>query len=237
MRRVLVGTPSHSGAVDVYYAHSIGESIRLCVQRAIDLRPVYMAYDSLVQNARNDIVALAIEHKFDDLIFIDADQEWNPEWIPALLNYPVDCVGSAVRKKTDQAELYNVRARGGAHSFTKHPTSPILTTPDMALGCGFLRLSLRAVQALWDSSEPYTAYQRQTESRWIFDVRPIKAPGKAIAELNGEDTIVSDKLRALGIETWLDPAMTCGHVGVKKYEGDFAAWLAKLQAETPLPAA
>lgn len=235
MRRVLVGTPSHTGVVDVHFAHSIGESIRLCERSDVDLRTLYISLDSLIQNARNDIVAAAIEHDFDDLFFIDADQEWDPQWILTLLGYPVDCVGSAVRKKTDREELYNVRARGGPHSFVQHITAPIISSPDMALGCGFLRLSRRALQALWNSSSPYTAYQSPKKpARWIFDIRPLPSSDpNRIHELNGEDTIVSDKLRALGFDTWLDPNMTCGHIGTKKYTGDFLAWLAKLQAETP----
>ena len=104
-----------------------------------------------MQNSRNDLVKLAIEHDFDDLVFIDADQDWQPEWLFKLLSYPVDCVGGTVRKKTDTVESYNV----------KSDTWPIPVDPrDGAwvvdgLGAGFLRLSKRALRLLWDNSEPY----------------------------------------------------------------------------------
>lgn len=225
--RVLIGTPSLTGALDVWYVHSHNQTIRLCIQLGIDLRELYLCYDSIVQNARNDIVKAALDNGFDDLIFIDADQEWDPAWVPKLLSYPVDCVGAAVRKKTDQAELYNVRAEGGPHSFMPGPDG-LLTSPDMALGCGFLRFSRRALQVLWDNSEPYEVWgSGKGQSRWIFDIRPKDG------HLIGEDTHVSDKLRAHGIQTYVDPAMTCGHIGMKKYTGDFAKWLAGLQAATP----
>ena len=42
---------------------------------------------------------------------------------------------------------------------------------------------------------------------------------------------VSAKLRSLGIETYLDPSMTCGHIGMKKYVGNFADWLSRMQVE------
>ena len=223
MRRVLLGTPSHDGKVDVYYAHSLAESVRLCSRKDIDLRPLFMAYDSIVQNARNDIVALAVRNDFDDLIFADADQEWRPEWIPKLLSYPVDCVGAAVRKKSDREELYNVRASKGAISFVPHQSAPILTAYEMALGCGFLRLSKKALQVLWNSSEEYTVFRGKEQSRWIFDIRPVNGV------LTGEDTMMNFKLAKHGIATWVDPHMTCGHVGVKKYDGDFASYLARLR--------
>jgi|SRR3990167_1997732 len=225
MRRVILGTPSHDGKVDVYYAHSLVESVRLCSRINIDLRPLFLAYDSMLQNVRNDLVAAAVKFGFDDLIFADADQGWNPEWIPKLLSYPVDCVGAAVVKKTDKEELYNVRTTGGPLSFTTHETAPILTAQDMALGCGFIRLSKKAFTALWDNAEEYVGYKGKEPSRWIFDIRPVNG------ELVGEDVLMSDKLRKLGIATWVDPHMTCSHIGVKKYDGDFASYLAKLRIQ------
>lgn len=222
IRRVLLGTPALDGYLNCYYVHSAEETLRLCLQRGIDLRTLRIAYDSILPNARNDILAAAVQHEFDDLIFADADQDWLPEWIPTLLNYPVDCIGAAVRKKTDKAELYNVRARGGASSLVRHPSHPILSAPDMALGCGLLRLSRRALLALWETAEEYRVWGNDKPlSRWVFDHRPVNG------ELIGEDTMVSDKLRALGIQTWVDPAMTSGHTGDKRYTGDFQEWLAK----------
>lgn len=224
-RRVLIGTPAHTGVVDVYYTLSLTGTLRLCIQKGIDMREIFLAYDALVQNARNDLVKIALEHGFDDLIFIDADQAWEPEWVLRLLNYPVDCVGAAVRKKTDQEELYNVRARGGPDSIVTDQKTGLMTAPDMALGTGFLRLSSRALQVLWDNSEKYTGFQNKPQSAWIFDVRPVNG------ELVGEDTCMSDKLRQHGIQTWLAPGMTCAHIGPKKYVGDFDAWLAKARSK------
>ena len=68
-----------------------------------------MSYDSLVQRARNDLVRLALEDKFDDLIFMDSDQEWNPEWIFKLLEYKEDVIGGTVVKKSDKP-VFNVKA-------------------------------------------------------------------------------------------------------------------------------
>ena len=222
-RKVLIGTPAHDGRVDVWYVHSLMATARLCMAKGIDMREIYVTLDSLVQNARNDLVRFAIHGGFDDLIFIDSDQDWNAEWVPKLLSYPVDCVGAAVIKKSDSQELYNVRTSGGAGSFVQDANG-LWTSPDMALGCGFIRFSRRALQALWDSSEEYVVAGKE-KSRWIFDIRPVNG------RLVGEDVMVSDKLRSLGIQTYLDPAMTCGHVGPKKWTGDFASYINKMRSE------
>ena len=219
MRRVLIGTPAHDGRVDVWYANSLAGTIRLCMREGVDLREVYMSYDSIVQNARNDLVKVALESGFDDLVFIDSDQDWKPEWLLKLLDYPVDCVGAAVRKKTDAQELYNVKSE------TLHIPVDMRTGLLMvdSLGCGFIRFSRKALQILWDNSEEYCVFGKE-KSRWIFDIRPVNGV------LVGEDTMVSMKLKAHGIQTYLDQHMTCGHIGPKKWTGDFADWLKRAQA-------
>lgn len=200
------------------------------MEAGIYQREIFLAYDSIIQNARNDLVRMAVKHDFDDLVYIDGDEEWRPEWLLRLLAHKVDVVGYPVRKKTDEAELYNV----------KYPNFDIpvdattgLLMPE-SVGTGFLRLSRKALRALWDSSEPYRVLGQEEESRWIFDIRPVNG------FLVGEDTLLSSKLRALGFQTYLDASITCAHIGAKKYAGNFAAWLQRAKAthpkEAPLPA-
>jgi hypothetical protein len=224
-RRVLIGTPAYTWSVDVRYAHSLGLTIKLCIEQGIDLRWVFTPGDAIVQSACNDLIAIARESNFDDLIIIGSDQDWEAEWIVRLLSYPVDVVGGAVRKKTDDRELYNVKVLSGIHSFVRHPTHDIITAPDMALGTGFLRLSRKAMDALWDASEKYTIVGRAKPSAWVFDIRPVNG------QLVGEDIHMCHMLRSLGFEVWLDPTMCCGHIGQKRFAGDFGAWLARAQAE------
>lgn len=218
MRRVLIGTPAHDGRVDAVYTFSLLQTLRLALDKGVDLRWLCPPGDAILPNARNEIVRDALAHSFDDLIFIDSDQDWQPEDVFRLLDYRVHCVGAPIRKKCEE-ELYNVRASEGPDSFVKHPIhSNLMSAPGMALGTGFLRLSRRALQLLWDKAEPYQNGNK-APARWIFEARPV------LGRLVGEDTMVSMKLSNLGIQTWLDPTMHVGHMGPKRYAGDFAAWL------------
>ena len=211
-RSVLVGTPSYDGRIDVCYAHSLRMTERQASMRGIDITPVYLSYDALVQRARNDLVQIALEGGFDDLFFIDSDMEWDADWALAILGHDVDVVGATYRKKTDAQELYTAAA-----------TLPIpaeiktgLWLVD-GLGTGFLKLSRKALQALWDSSEEYR--NEGKSCRWIFDVCPVNG------ELVGEDMIVCRKLRELGFNIHLDPTFTPIHIGLKKYFGNFASYV------------
>ena len=223
-RRILIGTPTMDGKVEAEYANCLAETMKLCIQRGIEVYPLFICYESIIQNIRNDIVAVAMKFDFiTDLMWIDADQGWKPEWVPRLLNYPVDVVGGTVRKKTDERELYNVKHTStGPHDIPIDPATGLWIVD--ALGTGFLRMSRRALQVLWDNSEEYRVWEKEP-SRWIFDIRPVNG------SLVGEDVAVSGKLRQYGIQTHLDPSMTCSHIGSKKYVGDFQKWIANMKPD------
>lgn len=211
MRKVLIGTPAHDGRVDVWYANSLVNTVKLSGKYGIEVVPIYMSYDSLVQRARNDLVRLALEEKFDDLIFMDSDQEWDPEWIFSLLNRTEDVVGGAVVKKSDQL-LFNVKA---LKTGLKRDASGLMEVE--AVGTGFLKLSRKALETVWNESAEYT--NEGKKCRMVFDVQLVDG------ELVSEDNVFCRKWRNLGNKVWIDPTMTCNHIGSKKYSGSFLQFL------------
>lgn len=218
--RVMIAVPSHDGRCDVEFAYALAETVRLCTQIGIDVRPVFWPGEALIQRARNELVKIALQAGLSDLIFIDSDQEWKPEWVVQLLRYPVDCVGGAVIKKDEKREHYNVSNPQGL-DIPVDPATGLLRVN--GVGTGFLRLSARAMEALWDASEEYRDDQNE-RNRMMFDVRVVNG------RLVSEDIGMALKLRGAGIETYLDPTITCSHIGRKKFTGDFDAWLYALQS-------
>jgi len=55
MRKVLIGTPSHDGRLDVWYTNSLLNTVRATYETEKDtyVHGIYTSYDSLVQRARN----------------------------------------------------------------------------------------------------------------------------------------------------------------------------------------
>lgn len=212
MKKVLIGTPAHDGSVDVWYCNSLVYSMLAAAQHDIQLVPVYMAYDSLVQRARNDLVRLALEEDFAALVFIDSDQEWDPTWLVSLLAREEDVVGLPVVKKSDMP-AFNVKVIPGA--FTPQENGLLEVA---GVGTGFLKLSRNALQTVWDASEEYTNEGRTC--RMVFDVKVIDG------ELVSEDNVFCRKWAAAGGKVYIDPSMTCNHIGVKKYMGSFQDFLA-----------
>jgi GT2 family glycosyltransferase len=48
-------------------------------------------------------------------------------------------------------------------------------------------------------------------------------------ELYSEDTVLFRKLAQAGFDLWLDPRMTCTHIGTKKFVGSFQEYSKRLQ--------
>jgi len=214
VRKVLIATPAYDGRLDVWYTNALVNTIRVAQANNIYVHPVFMSYDALIQRARNDLFALAVEGEYDDMIFIDSDMEWHPMWIMELLERKEDVVGGTARKKTDDAEIYVAKTS----DLTVHENGLIKCD---GLGTGFVKLSREAFTALWEISPEY---QNEGKTRrMICDVQVVDG------QLYSEDTVLFKKLNDLGFDCWLDPKMTCAHIGTKKFYGDMAGFIQRLK--------
>ena len=213
-RKVLVGSPSYNGCIDVWYANSLMQTIKIAEKRDIEIVPMWVSFDALIQRARNDTIAIAIEQECDDLIWIDTDIEWEPEWFFKLLDYSFDVVGGTYPKKGEKEQ----------YVLSMGPYPNIINSDGLiqvaGLGTGFLKFSRKACQWLWDNSAPYNEPEKDnSHKRWIFDVVVHGA------DLISEDIWVCRRLTDEGgFSIYLDPTMTCAHFGGKKYKGNFLHW-------------
>jgi glycosyltransferase involved in cell wall biosynthesis len=215
MRKVLIGTPAHDGRVDVWFANSLVNTIKLAAKKDVEINPVYMSYDSLVQRARNDLVRLALEENYDDLIFIDSDEEWDPEWIFKLLAFKEEVIGLPVVKKSDLM-MFNIKALPNGLKVQQNGLMEV-----EAVGTGFMKISKPALKKVWGASPEYKNEGRTC--RMVFDVQVVDG------QLVSEDIIFCQKWRSLGGRVFIEPSMTCNHIGVKKYQGNFLDYLKFLQ--------
>jgi len=206
----MIGTPSYDGKVEAHFVASLISSCKLAQNEEIDLIPIFLSYDALVQRARNDLVALALKHEVESLIFIDHDIIFQPEWILKLIQSDKHVIGGTYRKKTDEKEIYPVRIK--EIEFQK---DGLIKTEGIATG--FLKLSRKALSMLWEVSPSYINEGR--ERRMVFDIGIIDGA------LYSEDIIMCEKLKKLGFQIWLDPSMCCGHIGPKIYQGNFTKYL------------
>lgn len=213
MKNILIATPSYDGKLDVWYVNSLLQTLQNSKEKEIKFSPVFMSYDALVQRSRNDLLALAKHNNFEGILWIDSDMAWEPEWAFELIQSGKDIIGlPCIRKSLN--EQYNVKC--DPKNLIKDEDGLIKVE---AVGTGFLYMSKKAIDHLWDQSEPYM--QGDKEHRWVFEV------GVQDKEVIGEDTVMCFKAKDLGV--YINPAHTCSHVGVLKYDGDFDGFIEKVK--------
>jgi glycosyltransferase involved in cell wall biosynthesis len=211
-KKVMIGTPCYDGRIDVWYVNSLTNTIKLAPQYDVEITPMWVSFDALLQRARNDTIHIALETEVDDLIFIDSDIEWQPEWFFKLLEYPHDIVGGTYPKKGDREEYVT-------RQIIKRPITGGSDLIEVdGLGTGFVKLSRRALQYLWKSSKPYIDPKDNKERRMICDV--VIENGSMISE----DINMFNKLVRGGFKVYLDTSMTCNHTGPKKFTGNYSNW-------------
>ena len=214
MRRILIGTPSYDGRIDVWFANSLIETVKRAEKEGIFVHAIYTSYDSLIQRARNSLVKLALDGGYDDLFFIDSDTEWEPDWFFNFLSRPEPVVGGSLIKKTEK-EGYTVKL---INKKLKYSEDKKLIEVD-GVGTGFMKVSRFALEKLWEISEDYTS--EGEKHRMVFDIRVENG------DLISEDYIMCNKWKSLGYKVWLDPTVTCNHIGIKKFKGNFQNFIKK----------
>lgn len=215
MRRVLIGTPSYDGRIDVWFANSLLSTVKMSYEKDVFVHAIYVSYDSLVQRARNSLFKLALEGGYDDLFFIDSDVEWEPEWFFRLLERPEPIVGAPLIKKSDN-ESYTIKILDKKLKWSDDKKLIEVN----GIGTGFMKVSRFAFEKLWEISETYKS-EGETH-RMVCDIKIENG------DLISEDYILCSKWQGLGYKVWADPTITINHIGIKKFKGDFNSFIQKL---------
>lgn len=209
----MIGTPCYDGNVSVEYLHALIGTIALGSAQDVQVLPVHVSFDALIQRARNDLFRYAVESDVTDLVFIDADQAWVPMDVFRLLGHPVDVVGAAVPKKSLTAPDWNVTALPTGIGPAVEGLLAVAS-----VGTGFLRLSRRALNTLWAGSRPYT--DGQHAGRMVCDVSIVAG------QLYSEDRVLCHRW---GGPVWVDPQIAIAHRGAYIYDASLASYLAGIQ--------
>jgi hypothetical protein len=140
-----------------------------------------------------------------------------PEALLAVINAPYDVVGLPYVKKTDEPHQYNLKVTDLSSLV---PDSDGYCRTD-AIGTGFLKISKKAVTALWES-HPDVTFRGKT-------LKAICEYGTTEdGDFVGEDITLCNKLRALGYDIMLNTNYTVSHLGTKQWDGDFREFLKTL---------
>ena len=206
MKRVLIATPCLDGKVDAWFVNSLYESTKLGLANDIMFQPVFLANESILPMARNELLNLAYRERYDVMVFIDDDEEWDPKILLEIVNSPKDVVTVPVVNKGDKKIQYNV------YDVQKEPDTDGYLKIGRC-GTGFLKLSQKVIRDLWESN-PVCEF-RGRPLKYICEYTVIND------SFHGEDIVLCEKIKELGYQIWLNPTHTVTHIGTKKFKGDF----------------
>jgi hypothetical protein len=206
MKKVLIATPCLDGKVDAWFVNSLYESTKLGLKNQIVFQPIFLAYESILPMARNELLNLAYQQKYDSMVFIDDDEEWDAEVLLEIVESPKNIVAVPVVNKGDKKVEYNV------FGLDKKPDTDGYLKIGRC-GTGFLKLSQKVITDLWESNEECEFRGRK--------LKYICEYANANNSFHGEDIILCEKIKELGYTIWLNPKHTVSHIGTKKFKGDF----------------
>lgn len=218
MKRVLVATPCLDGLVQAFYANSLFESLKLGIQNDILLQPVFLAYESILPMARNELLALCYREKYDAMVFIDDDESWSAEYLINILQSDKPVVALPVVNKGDQKINYNVFF----DAITDTDSVDGYIAVDR-VGTGFLKLTYEVVAQLYENEQDAVFRGRILKN--ICEYQVINN------EFVGEDIGLCKKIQDLGYKIWVNPAHTVEHIGSKKFRGNFQKQLSVKQGQ------
>lgn len=209
MKKVLIATPSLDQKVDAYFVHSLCESIKLGLKHDLDIRCVFLANESILPMARNELLSLAYKEKYDSMVFIDDDEYWKEQALIDILLSPKDVVSVPVVNKADSGTSYNVWLK---ENYVQDADGYIEIEK---CGTGFLKLSRQVIEDLWISNTELVFRNKKIKNICEYTYEN--------GEFVGEDITLSNKITELGYTIWLNPSHTVSHIGNKMYKGNFAS--------------
>lgn len=209
-KRVLIATPCLDQKVDAYFVHSLCESIKLGMKHNLDIKCVFLANESILPMARNELLNLSYQEQYDITVFIDDDEYWDEQVLIDICLSDKDVITVPVVNKSDKEIGYNIWLP---------PETERVVDPDDGYiqveksGTGFLKLSKKIISDLWNSNEK--VFFRNKELRNICE---YKCENGGFV---GEDITLSKKIREIGYPIWCNPHHTVSHIGNKMYNGNF----------------
>lgn len=210
MKRVLIATPCLDQKVDAYFVHSLCESIKLGIKNNFDIRCIFLANESILPMARNELLNLSYQEKYDITVFIDDDEYWNPDALIDILKSPKDVVCIPVVNKGDKQLAYNVYFKDKNNIESDNNDNYLIAD---RVGTGFLKMSKKVVTDLWESNTELNFRAKKLKN--ICEYTYVNG------DFVGEDITLSTKIKELGYTIWVYPKHTVSHIGNKMYKGNF----------------
>ncbi len=247
-RKLFVCTPCYGGMCLGLYTKACLDLQSTCLQHGIECRFSFIFNESLITRARNYLVDEFLRSGCTHLLFIDADIQFNPQDILALLALDYDVAGGPYPKKSINWNNVANAFRRNVNNPNFNPSALDSVTGDfvfnpvpgttsfkisepvevMEIGTGFMMVK-REVFDKFREAYPELNYKPDHIGQANFDgSRYIHAYFDTVIDpvshrYLSEDYMFCQWARKIGIKIYLCPWMKTVHVGSYGFQGDLEA--------------
>lgn len=236
-KSIMVATPMYGGMGNTMYISSLLRLQATCIELGIKMEHCFMMNESLIDRARNGLV-----HEFltvseaDYLLFIDADIEFRPEDVVAMMSYEKELICGPYPKKTINWPVIMRAVRGGVADESvldrlvgEYVFTPLDADPKMEevirvseAGTGLMLIS-RPVFKKMREAFPENAYVSDASKDLRAGVRKEMHAYFRTGIFDGrylsEDYYFCHKWREIGGDVWLFPWAMTTHYGTYGFKG------------------
>lgn len=217
-RKVLLATPAYS-TTSAAYTFAIARSREALHAEGIQTAYLLLQGNCHVDDGRNSIVRDFLESDCTDLVFLDADVDWEPKDLLQLCQRDMDIVGGVYPYRREGGENMPVRMMHGAREHGG------LLEVD-GLPTGFMKIKRHVLERMAALAPKY--FDKIYETSLIFD-RPT--PGADKTRWGG-DVDFCNRWRAMGGRIFADQELRLGHTATVIVRDSLGAHLRRIAGTT-----
>lgn len=218
-RKLFLALPAYDFKVSLKLAVSLAKLAQQLPQHGIDMTIGSVCGCSVVSRARNLLVRDFLDSDCTDLMFIDADINFEPDDVLRLMAWASDpkkgIVGGVPRTRKAN-KVYIAQLDQDEEGVTMNRMGLVRAK---RIATAFMMIRREVFERLVNENPQWNYYDHTADKQLnaVFDFL-VTDEGYM-----GEDYLFCDRAREIGYEVWVDPTIKLGHMGVQEYEGDFGA--------------
>jgi predicted O-methyltransferase YrrM len=217
-KKVLLATPSYDKPCAAY-TFAITRSREALSAAGIGSAYLLLQGNCHVDDGRNSIVRDFLESDCTDLVFLDADVDWEPEALVKLCQHDLDIVGGVYPYRREGGEDMPVRMMTGAQMVYGMLEVEGLPT-------GFMKIKRSVLERMAHVAPKF--FDKIYETALVFD-RPTPGPDKTRW---GGDVDFCNRFRAMGGKIYADTELRLGHTATIIVRDSLAAHIRRLSQQT-----
>lgn len=217
-QKVLLATPCY-GTPSAAYTFAIASSREALHKGGIQTAYLLLQGNCHVDDARNSIVRDFLESDCTELVFLDADNDWEAKDLVQLCRRDLDIVGGVYPYRREGSENMPVRLMGGAQQIDGLMEVEGLPT-------GFMKIKRHVLEKMAAKAPQY--FDKIYETALVFD-RPT--PGADKTRWGG-DVDFCNRWRQMGGKLYADCEIRLGHTATIIVRDSLAAHIRRLSGET-----